>query len=60
MVCMVNRTAILEEEFKLNNYFDNNTLKIEEKQILKEIQNECKNSFEKENKGRVDYVCLFF
>uniref|UniRef100_A0A915P1G5 MFS domain-containing protein n=2 Tax=Meloidogyne TaxID=189290 RepID=A0A915P1G5_9BILA len=56
MVCMVNRTAILEEEFKLNNYFDNNTLKIEEKQILKEIQNECKNSFEKENKGSVDYI----
>lgn len=56
MVCMVNRTAILEEEFKLDNYFNNNSLKIEEKQILKEIQNECKNSFEKENKGSVDYI----
>uniref|UniRef100_A0A915M2H3 Major facilitator superfamily (MFS) profile domain-containing protein n=1 Tax=Meloidogyne javanica TaxID=6303 RepID=A0A915M2H3_MELJA len=55
MVCMVNRTAILEEEFKLDNYFNNNSLKIEEKQILKEIQNECKNSFEKENKS-VNYI----
>ncbi|CAK5041871.1 unnamed protein product [Meloidogyne enterolobii] len=53
MVCMVNRTAILEEEFKLN---FNNSLKIEEKQILKEIQNECKNSFEKENKSVIDYI----